>query len=179
MATTNFITRKCTLKDSFIDRAEHKLAKVYKLLGDDATADVTVSSDNNEQKVEITAKNGSVVLRAEEVSDDRIEALDRAVDSLIRKIRKNKTRLERKIKGAPSIDSFFADDEEKIYEETAFDIVREKRVQMKPQFVEEAILEMNLLGHNFYMFFNAETEEVNVIYKRKDGKYGLLMAEIL
>ena len=50
---------------------------------------------------------------------------------------------------------------------------------MKPQYVEEAILEMNLLGHNFYMFFNAETEEVNVIYKRKDGKYGLLMAEIL
>ena len=176
---TNFITRKCTLKDSFIDRAELKLAKVYKLLGENATAEVTVSSENNEQKVEITAKNGSVLLRAEEISDDRIEALDKAVDSLIRKIRKNKSRLERKIKGAPSIDSFFAEDEEKIYEETAYDIVREKRVQMKPQYVEEAILEMNLLGHNFYMFFNAETEEVNVIYKRKDGKYGLLMAEIL
>ncbi len=176
---TNFITRKCTLKDSFIDRAELKLAKVYKLLGENATAEVTVSSENNEQKVEITAKNGSVLLRAEEISDDRIEALDKAVDSLIRKIRKNKTRLERKIKGAPSIDSFFSEDEEKIYEETAYDIVREKRVQMKPQYVEEAILEMNLLGHNFYMFFNAETEEVNVIYKRKDGKYGLLMAEIL
>ncbi|MBE6817616.1 MAG: ribosome-associated translation inhibitor RaiA [Ruminococcaceae bacterium] len=179
MNTTNFITRKCTLKDSFVERAEHKLAKVYKLLGEDASADVTVSSDNNEQKVEITAKSGSVTVRAEEVSDDRVEALDKAVDSLIRKIRKNKTRLERKIKGAPSIDSLFAEDEEKIYEETTFDIVREKRVQMKPQFVEEAILEMNLLGHNFYMFFNAETEEVNVIYKRKDGKYGLLMAEVL
>ncbi len=179
MSNTNFITRKCTLKDSFIERAEHKLAKVYKLLGEGTTADVTVSTDNDDQKVEITAKNGSLILRAEEVSDDRIEALDKAVDSLIRKIRKNKTRLERKIKGAPSIDSFFAEDPEKIYEETAFDIVREKRVQMKPQFVEEAILEMNLLGHNFYMFFNAETEEVNVIYKRKDGKYGLLMAEVL
>ena len=114
---TTFITRKCTLKDSFIERAEHKLEKVYKLLGDNATAEVTVSSDNNTQKVEITAKNGSVILRAEEVSEDRIEALDKAVDSLIRKIRKNKTRLERKIKGAPSIDSFFAEDEEKIYEE--------------------------------------------------------------
>ena len=179
MNQTNFITRKCTLKDSFIERAEHKLSKVYKLLGENATADVTVSSDNNEQKVEITAKNGSVTLRAEEVSDDRVEALDKAVDSLIRKIRKNKTRLERKIKGAPSIDSFFTEDAEKIYEETAYDIVREKRVQMKPQYVEEAILEMNLLGHNFYMFFNAETEEVNVIYKRKDGKYGLLIAEVL
>ena len=179
MSNTNFITRKCTLKDSFIERAEHKLAKVYKLLGEGTTADVTVSTDNDDQKVEITAKNGSLILRAEEVSNDRIEALDKAVDSLIRKIRKNKTRLERKIKGAPSIDSFFAEDPEKIYEETAFDIVREKRVQMKPQFVEEAILEMNLLGHNFYMFFNAETEEVNVIYKRKDGKYGLLMAEVL
>ena len=179
MSNINFITRKCTLKDSFIERAEHKLAKVNKLLGEGTTVDVTVSTDNDDQKVEITAKNGSLILRAEEVSDDRIEALDKAVDSLIRKIRKNKTRLERKIKGAPSIDSFFAEDPEKIYEETAFDIVREKRVQMKPQFVEEAILEMNLLGHNFYMFFNAETEEVNVIYKRKDGKYGLLMAEVL
>ena len=179
MSNINFITRKCTLKDSFIERAEHKLAKVNKLLGEGTAVDVTVSTDNDDQKVEITAKNGSLILRAEEVSDDRIEALDKAVDSLIRKIRKNKTRLERKIKGAPSIDSFFAEDPEKIYEETAFDIVREKRVQMKPQFVEEAILEMNLLGHNFYMFFNAETEEVNVIYKRKDGKYGLLMAEVL
>lgn len=176
---TNYITRKCTLKDSFIDRAENKLAKVYKLLGENAEIDVTVSSDKDEQKVEITAKNRSLILRAEEVSDDRIEALDKAVDSMIRKIRKNKTRVERKLKNAPAIDSLFAEDDEKIYEEANFDIVREKRVQMKPQFVEEAILEMNLLGHNFYMFFNAETEEVNVIYKRKDGKYGLLMAEIL
>ena len=176
----NYITRKCTLKDSFIERADHKLAKVYKLLGEDAQIDVTVSSDNNEQKVEITAKNRTLTLRAEEVSEDRIEALDKAVDSLIRKIRKNKTRVEKKLKNAPSIDSLFApEDEDSIYEEAAYDIVREKRVQMKPQFVEEAILEMNLLGHNFYMFFNAETEEVNVIYKRKDGKYGLLMAEIL
>ena len=176
---TNFVTRKCTLKDSFIERAEHKLSKVYKLLGDDAVIDVTVSADKDEQKVEITAKSRSLILRAEETSDDRIEALDRAVDSLIRKIRKNKTRLERKLKNAPSIDSLFAEDDDKIYEEAEFDIVREKRVQMKPQYVEEAILEMNLLGHNFYMFFNAETEEVNVIYKRKDGKYGLLMAEVL
>ena len=176
---TNFITRKCTLKDSFIERAEHKLAKVYKLLGDDAEIDVIVSNDNEIQKVEITAKSHTLILRAEEESDDRIEALDKAVDSLIRKIRKNKTRLERKLKNAPALDSLFAEDDERIYEEADFDIVREKRVQMKPQFVEEAILEMNLLGHNFYMFFNAETEEVNVIYKRKDGKYGLLMAEIL
>lgn len=176
---TNYITRKCTLKDSFIDRAENKLKKVYKLLGDNASADVTVSADNNEQKVEITAKNGSLIVRAEEISEDRIEALDKAVDSLIRKIRKNKTRLEKKLKNAPAIDSLFAEDDEKLYEESAYDIVREKRVQMKPQYVEDAILEMNLLGHNFYMFFNAETEEVNVIYKRKDGKYGLLMAEVL
>ena len=176
---TNFITRKCTLKDSFIERAEHKLAKVYKLLGDDAEIDVIVSNDNEVQKVEITAKSHSIILRAEEGSDDRIEALDKAVDSMIRKIRKNKTRLERRLKNAPAVDALFAEDDERIYEESDFDIVREKRVQMKPQFVEEAILEMNLLGHNFYMFFNAETEEVNVIYKRKDGKYGLLMAEIL
>lgn len=176
---TNYNARKCTLKQSFVDRAENKLKKVYKLLGDDASADITVSTSGEMQTVEITVKNGSLILRAEESSTDRVEALDKAVDAIIRKIRKNKTRIERKLKNAPAISDLFENDQEKLYEESQYDIIREKRVQMKPQFVEEAILQMNLLGHNFYMFLNAETEEVNVIYKRKDGKYGLLMAEVL
>ena len=176
---TNYNARKCTLKQPFIDRAELKLKKVYKLLGDDATVDVTVSTSGDMQTVEITAKSRSLILRAEESSTDRVEALDKAVDSIIRKIRRNKTRIEKKLKNAPAISDLFENEEEKLYEESEYDIIREKRVQMKPQFVEEAILQMNLLGHNFYMFLNAETEEVNVIYKRKDGKYGLLMAEVL
>lgn len=177
--TTNYNARKCTLKQPFIDRAELKLKKVGKLLGDDATADVTVSTSGETQTVEITVKSRSLILRAEESSTDRVEALDKAVDAIIRKIRRNKTRIEKKLKNAPAISDLFEDEGEKLYEESEYDIIREKRVQMKPQFVEEAILQMNLLGHNFYMFLNAETEEVNVIYKRKDGKYGLLMAEVL
>lgn len=173
---TNFKARKCTLKQTFTDRAENKLAKVYKFLGDDSSADVTVSIDGDTQKVEITVKSGSLIVRAEETSDDRIDALDKAVDSVIRKIRKNKTRLEKKLKN-DSKDKYW-DDAETVYEDK-FDIVREKKVPIKPQYVEEAILQMNLLGHNFYMFLNAETEEMNVIYRRNDGKYGLLMAEML
>lgn len=174
---TNFKARKCTLKQTFIDRAENKLAKVYRFLGDNSTADVMVSKDGDSQKVEITVKDGSLILRAEETAQDRLDALDKAVDSIIRKIRKNKTRIEKKLKIEPT-DKYWEDSGEKVYEET-YDIAREKRVQMKPQFVEEAMLQMNLLDHNFYMFLNAETEEINVLYKRNDGKYGLLMAEML
>ena len=98
-----------------------------------------------------------------------IDALDECVDSLIRQIRKNKTRLDKKLHAAV-LDDFFADD----VEEENFDVIREKSVALKPQSVEEAILQMNLLGHQFYMFLNADTDEINVVFKRNATGYGLL-----
>ena len=97
------------------------------------------------------------------------DALDACVDSLIRQIRKNKTRLDKKLHSAV-LDDFI----DTVEEETEFDIIREKTVALKPQSVEEAILQMNLLGHQFYMFLNADTDEINVVYKRNATGYGLI-----
>jgi putative sigma-54 modulation protein len=99
-----------------------------------------------------------------------LDALDNCVDSLIRQIRKNKTRLDKKLHAA-ALDDFFNDE---IEEESEFDVIREKTVFLKPQSVEEAILQMNLLGHQFYMFLNADTDQINVVYKRNATGYGLI-----
>ena len=111
-----------------------------------------------------------MIYRAEEQADNMLDALDECVDSLIRQIRKNKTRLDKKLHAAV-LDDFFTDE---IEEEKDFDVIREKTVALKPQSVEEAILQMNLLGHQFYMFLNADTDEINVVYKRNANGYGLL-----
>ena len=111
-----------------------------------------------------------MVFRAQEKADTIDDALDKCVDNLIRRIRKNKTKLEKRLKDA-SFDSFPAED---IAEETEFELVRTKAVAVKPQSVEEAILQMNMLGHEFYMFTNSATDLISLVYKRKDGGYGLL-----
>ena len=165
------IGRKCTPRESFKTRAEEKLKKVEKFFGPDATAKITASVEKSIKSCEITLSRKNMLFRAEERSDDLEEALDKCVDSLIRQIRKNKTRLEKKLRDV-SFDDVLAEGLEE--EETDFDIVRSKTVIMKPESVEEAILQMNMLGHQFYMFRNSETNDVCVVYRRNDGGYGLL-----
>ncbi len=164
------IGRKCTPRESFKERAELKLSKVEKFFGPDANAKVTATVEKNIKIVEITLTKGGYIFRAQERSQDLEDALDTCVESLIRQIRKNKTKLEKKIHET-SFDEVFnnADDEE-----TEFDIVRTKNVILKPETVDEAILQMNMLGHQFYMFRNSESDNINVVYKRKDGGYGLI-----
>lgn len=174
--TTTFTSRKCTLKDSFKERAEKKMAKIERLMGADATATVKVTVEKAYQVVEITLRQGSLILRAEEAADDMIDALDGSVDSLIRKIRKNKTRVGRQLR-TPAFDAYLEEQEHTDEEETEFELVRTKEVYLKPQTVDEAILQMNMLGHKFYMFMNGQTEEINVVYCRKGGGYGLLQPE--
>ncbi len=168
------IGRKCTPRESFKTRAEEKLKKVEKFFGPDATAKITASVEKNIKSCEITLSRKNMIFRAEERSDDLEEALDKCVDSLIRQIRKNKTRLEKKLRDV-SFDEVLASGIEE--EETDFDIVRSKTVSMKPESVEEAILQMNMLGHQFYMFRNSETNDICVVYRRKDGGYGLMEPE--
>ena len=164
------IGRKCTPRESFKERAEQKLRKVEKFFGPDADAKVTASAEKNDKVVEITLSKGGYIFRAQERSQDMEDALDKCVDSLIRQIRKNKTRLERRIHELSFDEVFNAVDEE----EPEFEVVRTKSVIVKPESVEEAILQMNLLGHQFYMFRNSETDLLNVVYKRKDGGYSVL-----
>jgi putative sigma-54 modulation protein len=115
-------------------------------------------------------------LRAEVTSDDMYASIDKAIDILERQVRRNKTRLAKKIHvGAPKTLFFESGQEEE--EEQEFNIVRSKKFAIKPMTTDEAILQMNLIGHSFFMFSNADTKEINVVYKRKEGNYGLIEPE--
>ena len=168
------VGRKCNPRDDFRERAEKRLAKVEKLFGDEISAKITATVEKSCHIVEITVTKGGMIFRAEESAENMLDALDVCVDYLIRQVRKNKTRLDKKLHSAV-IDDFFTDEVE---EEKEFDVIREKTVALKPESVEEAILQMNLLGHQFYMFLNAETDTINVVYKRNANGYGLIAPDI-
>ena len=163
--------RKCSLRPSFVERTETKLSKLDKFFESDAKADVTVTSERNLMRVEITIRYNGMVFRAEDAAAEPNEAVDRLMDVLLRQIRKNKTRLEKRLRVHAFDDIETGGMEE---EEDEFHVVRSKSFPVKPLDVEEALLQMNLIGHQFYMFRNGETGEINVVYRRRDGNYGLL-----
>lgn len=169
-----YTARKVNLRDNFKERAEKKLSKLKKLFSDEATVNVVVTLEKNRQTVEITIRDKGMVFRAESTMPEMNDALDKTVDILMRQIRKNKTKLEKRMKSG-SLDDFVQDtpeiEEEPIEE---YQVIRKKQVLVKPVTVDEAILEMNMISHDFFMFVNAATGEVNVVYKRSDGNYGLL-----
>ncbi len=158
------------------ERVTKKINKLDKFFTSETEAHVTLSVQRTRQIVEVTISFNGIVFRAEESNEDMYSSIDRTVDLLERQIRKNKTRLERRLH-----EHDFRFDNvkftEEIPEEKDFKIVRSKRFAVKPMDVEEAVLQMNLLGHEFFMFFNADTKQVNVVYKRKDGNYGLIEPE--
>lgn len=167
------VGRKCNPREDFRVRAEKRLGKIDKFFDGETNAKITATVEKSCHIVEITLTNSGMIFRAEEKSQNMEDALDNCVDSLIRQIRKNKTRLDKRLRTS-SLDDFSG---EPVEEETDFELVREKTVSLKPQSVEEAILQMNLLGHKFYMFLNSETDEINVVYKRNENGYGLIMPE--
>ena len=161
--------RKCSPRESFKERAEKKLAKVERFFGDEAEAKITATVEKSGQTVEITVINNGMIFRAQERAENMNDALDKCVDSLVRQIRKNKTRVEKKLKEA----AFTGMLEEPVVE-ADHEVIRHKKFVMHPMDLDEAILQMDLLGHSFFMFTNANTGEVNVVYKRADGKYAVL-----
>ena len=171
-----YTARKVNLRDNFKDRVEKKLDKFKKIFSEDAIANVVVTLEKNRQTVEITIRDNRMVYRAESTMPEMNDALDRVIDILMRQIRKNKTRLEKRIKTGGSLDALTAElpAQEAEEPEDDYKVVRKKQVLIKPISVEEAILEMNMISHDFFMFINAETDEVNVVYKRENGDYGLL-----
>lgn len=169
------VGRRCTIRDSFKERAEKKLSKVKRLFGDDAVAKVTVTVEKTYQSVEITVNKGGMIFRAEERAVNMNDALDACVDSLIRQIRKNKTKLEKRLRSG-ALDDFMNNDS--VVEETDFELVRVKSVSLKPESPDEAILQMNMLDHHFYVFLNSSSGNVNVVYRRKNGGYGLIEPDV-
>ncbi len=168
------IGRKCTIRDSFKEHAEKKLKKIERFFGDSAEAKITATVEKNCQIVEVTVVNQGMVFRSEERSENMNDALDLCVDSLIRQIRKNKTRLEKRIREA----SFDAFADEATVDEDEYELIRTKTIDLRPESVDEAILKMNLVGHKFYMFLNADNGKVSVVYLRNDGGYGLLEPDL-
>lgn len=167
--------RKVNLRDSFKERVIKKLSKFDRVFGEDAEGTVTVTLERNRQTVEITVRSKGYIYRAEQTSLDMDEALDLALEHLAGQMRKNKTRLSKRNKVDPSVFAFEQEAEsEPEVEEVDFQIVRSKKFNVKPMAIDEAVLQMNMLGHEFFMFRNDFTNEINVVYKRKDGNYGLL-----
>ena len=174
-----FTGRKVNLRDSFKERVEKKLAKYDRFFGDDAEANVTVTLEKNRQTVEITVRTKGYIYRAEHTCQDMDEALDIAIEHLSGHIRKNKTRLDKRQKSEGALDMFAAieADEPEIEEEQEFQIVRTKKHAVLPMDIDEAIMQMNMLEHEFFMFRNSFSGAINVVYRRKDGNYGLIEPE--
>ncbi len=170
----NIIGRKVNLRDNFKERVYKKLGKFEKIYSDDAEATVTVTVEKNRQKVEVMIRDGGMLYRAESTALEMNDALDSVVDILGGQIRKNKTKLGKKLKAESFEEAFAADDTEEELADEDYAVVRRKTFTVKPMGVEEAILQMNMIGHEFFMFRNAGSGEINVVYKRKDGTYGLL-----
>ena len=168
------VGRKCTPRENFKERAEKKLQKIDRLFGAEASAKVTATVEKTSQTVEVTINHDGMIFRAQAKAQNMNEALDECVDLLVRQIRKNKTKLEKRFRSGAFDDLAV---EEPVEEEVNFELVRTKTIPIKPQSVEEAILQMNLLGHNFYMFRNSASDNVAVVYHRDDGGYGLIEPE--
>lgn len=164
--------------DGIRSAVEDKLSKLDKYFTKEVSVDVTLSVNKNEQKVEVTIPVKGQIIRAEEISDDMYATIDMAQETIERQLVKYKNKLVDKKKG--NRDDFSASFIEGDYDEDEDDtikIVRTKRFGIKPMDPEEACIQMELLGHNFFVFLNADTDEVNVVYKRKGNTYGLIEPE--
>ena len=165
--------KQMTVRESLKSAIEKKLSKFDKFFGADTEAFVTCKTRKGDKIIEITVNYGGTTFRSEEENETFITALDRAMESLERQIRKNKTRLQKTIRE----DAFREDEFEDEYtEEGEFDI-RIKTFPFKPMSAEEAILQMNLSGHDFFVFLDADSGDTSVVYKRREGSYGLIIPE--
>ena len=166
--------KQMNVRESLFVLIEKKLSKFDKFFGEDTEAFVTCKVRKDAKIIEVTIPYGSTVFRAEEESDTFMTALDRTAESLERQMRKNKTRLEKRMRSGAFVIEEYDDDE---YEEEPEFRIRTKSFPFKPMTAQEAILQMNLLGHSFFAFTDAETLEVAVVYRRKEGDYGLITQE--
>jgi ribosomal subunit interface protein len=167
---TIIVARKFEVTDDLKKRLEKKLAKLDKFFSDQTTANVTMSSERGRDKLELTIVYKSTLFRAEVVESEMITAIDHSIGIIERQILKNKSKLESRFHtafGQP-------DEAPDIEEEGEYKITRVKKFPIKPMSTEEAILQMNLSGHEFFLFRNDTSEEINLVYKKKNNEYGLI-----
>lgn len=175
-----FTDKKVTLPKSVHHYAEKKISKLDRYFKNDADAALVFSVEKDRNKVELTIHSGGTILRVAESTSDMYASIDAAVSSMERQLRKNKTRLEKRLRQ----DAFERTVDEQssfvpVDEEGEFRVVRTKKFPIKPMTVEEAILQMNLLGHTFFAFKNEDDGGAfAVVYRRNDDGYGLITDEI-
>ena len=173
---TTILLRQVTVKDDVRELIEKKIGKLDKFFLENAEAYVTLSKKREQEILELTITADGVLFRSEVTGPSFCHAIDSAVDNIERQIRKNKTRLAKKIRSGSFLDVVAADlgaSADDVEEETEFPI-RRKTFDLKPMTAEEAIMQMNLLGHAFFVFEDQDTEQICVVYKRKNGEYGLI-----
>lgn len=153
---------------------EEKIGKLERYFTPETEVHVTFSVEKDNQKIELTIPMRGTILRAEQTSDDMYASIDMVEEIMERQLRKYKNKLVDQKQSAGSFTKAFAEEEA---EDEEIKIVRTKRFAVKPMDVEEACIQMELLGHSFFVFRNAETDEVNVVYKRKGNTYGLIEPE--
>jgi putative sigma-54 modulation protein len=169
------VGRQMNVWDEMKATIETKLGKLSKYFDDACAATVTLSSEKSVKCLEITIVASGTIFRSEIRAETFRNALDRAVDNIERQIRKNKTRLSKRLRSGAFDQGMFETGEE-IEEDPEF-IIRRKSFTLKPMSVEEAIMQMNLLEHEFFVFKNDKDERISVVYKRHDNTYGLIEEE--
>lgn len=166
--------KNLVLTDALKDAARRNVDSLAKYFDEDTEATVVMSVSKNVHSVELTIPYKGVIFRAEAKTDDMYGTLDVAVDKIKKQLRKYKTRLEKRFNDSVKYKSIERENDNNGGEDE-FKIVRNKMFVLKPMSTEEAILQMNLLGHNFFVFENADDDSsVNVVYKRNDGSYGII-----
>lgn len=154
---------------------EEKIGKLERYFNDSTEVHVTLSTEKERQKIEVTIPMKGGMIRAEETSKDMYVSIDLVEEVIERQLRKYKNKLIDKEQTAAQLSKDFIDEDS--YDEEEIQIIRSKKFAIKPMDAEEACVQMELLGHNFFVFRNADTDEVNVVYKRKGNTYGLIEPE--
>ena len=166
------------------DAIEQKLGKLERYFTPETEIIVTLSVEKERQKIEVTIPVKGNIIRSEQTSDDMYVSVDLVEEVIERQLRKYKNKLVAKSQGHPtaavpsgSIKKEFIESDDESSDDDEIRIVRTKKFGIKPMYPEDACVQMELLGHNFFVFYNAETEQVNVVYKRKGNTYGLIEPE--
>ena len=174
----NFIIsgKNLTVSDSLRTAIEDKLSKLDRYFTPDTEVHVTLSVEKERQKIEVTIPVKGGIIRSEQVSNDMYVSIDLVEEVIERQLRKYKNKIVDKKQSGGNFQQAYVDRE--FEEDEQIRIIRSKKFDIKPMYPEDACVQMELLGHNFYVFCNAETDQVNVVYKRKGNTYGLIEPDV-
>ena len=169
------IGRNIDVTEGLKSAVQEKLGKLERYFTPETEIHVTLSVEKDRQKIEVTIPVKGNIIRSEQVSSDMYVSIDLVEEVIERQLRKYKTKIVNQQQAGGNFQKEFVEDE--FLEDEEVKIIRTKKFGIKPMYPEDACVQMELLGHNFYVFRNAETDEVNVVYKRKGNTYGLIEPE--